>query len=122
MGLTQRSELMKKVAHDESIAVWFSCPLCGNRFSAARIERHRNRRHPELSLAGLQAVIEEALRKRSLRYEIIGGTPFNGTSATQVLNELARTSTIGISSVVSGGAFGLGGESNPSVFVLAMPF
>ena len=113
---------MKKVAHDESIAVWFSCPLCGNRFSAARIERHWNRRHPELSLAGLQAVIEEALRKRSLRYEIIGGTPFNGTSATQVLNELARTSTIGISSVVSGGAFGLGGESNPSVFVLAMPF
>jgi hypothetical protein len=72
---------LSKSAHTQIVKL--KCPLCGSLIRLSRVERHRNRHHPESSLKVLQAKIRAALENGTLDYSIIqfdGATPMRSST------------------------------------------
>lgn len=84
------------------------CPLCGIKTRLNKLQRHRNRKHPEYSLDEYESLIEKHIKdgmnlvdtKRVV-------TSHADATATKALIEKKKY-TKKITSVVSGGAFGMG--------------
>lgn len=85
-----------------------TCPLCGGKFRLNRINRHKNRKHPDLSVNYIKKAIKDAhdngqgvLDGRRI---VNGGKIWSAGNATR---ERGKTS-LGVTSMVRGGAVGLG--------------
>ena len=84
------------------------CPLCGAKVRLNRIEKHRNRKHPDISSEEFEAELVRSVSsdpstvdtKRVVR----SAADANGTKALMQ----ARNLTKRVTSVISGGAIELG--------------
>lgn len=100
--------MWKQVA-DDGMIVRITCPLCGIQFSLSKLIKHRNKRHPDMSIEEFENLLAQNLKQGKLEYKgtrtDIRSSSFN--LATGALKERSNFVVRSTPKIVSGGGFGL---------------
>ena len=83
------------------IDIW--CPLCGRQVSLSSLDKHRKKKHGEVSAAKLNRMLKDMKDDGSLRDRDRRPTPGRVAGASQVLAKQRATNKLGIRRLVSGG-------------------
>ena len=84
------------------------CPLCGAKSRANRIERHRNRKHPDCVQREFEQLILEDLSQGKAVIDTKRSVKSRANASATNAAARAKKSTKKIRGLVSGGAMGLG--------------